>query len=372
MAAGAAIGALGAGSLLGSIVGRVINIAERLAGYEIATRVILPEYENLTLDKVVEAFVIDKKTRDELINLLNTNTGMRQTKAFVEFLKNFNLGIAKKSAIMGVVNPSWGHMTSQLLGAISWSFGFGWLSWVALSPILRSVISEPATSALEETFPTKYLSKADIEKLRRLGEIDIEKYREELRRLGYNDRAIAFYTILAQAERTQKERDLTKSELLRAYKKGLIDITTLRIQLKRLGYSEDEINILIELTEASSKLSKREERRELSRSLVLRAFRLGILSKEEALVRLRALGYTAEDAKLILETEEAKRKMDTRERDRDLTRTDILKAFELGIMSWDEAKQALMDLGYDESEADLLLTIRAMMVMRRGTGKVTG
>ena len=363
-----------AGPLLLAVLGKglidkFVGIIEREAGYLIATHLILPEYEKLTLPEIVKKFVKDKEAQDKLIELFRKDPGMRRTSDFIDFLKDFNLTIAKKSLQMGVISPTWGHQVSQLLNAVSWSFGFGWLSWVGLSPILNKIIAEPASNALDVTFPNRDITKAEAEKLYELGYYDQDGLQRKLKEMGYRDEAIKLILEKIKLESQKKEKDLSKSDILRAFKKGIITESDARAKLMELGYSTEEVDLLIRIYTVNRDVQKKEKKRDLTTSQVLRAYRLNLIERYEAERMLDKLGYDKEEIKILLDAEDLRKNVDKHEKHRDLTATQIAKAFLLGLISFEEAKDRLKHIGYDEDEAELLLSIYYLQHKSKDEGK---
>jgi len=377
-----AAGAIGAGaaaviafaSAVSRLTNDAISIAERGASYLIIKGTMEELKNKVDLDYMIDNIIADEQQRNEIKAIMHSKDKGMNALRFTEFLKDINFYVNDIALQAGVLHPYMGNVVSRQWSAISWAYGLGWLSWVALSPIMNKVVAEPTDRALDETFRTRFITRSDIDKLYKLGLIDIEAYKALLAKLGYSDEAIEKYVSVLTAEKTEKEKDLTKSEILRAYKKGILTATDARVQLRALGYSDDEINILLELYTVTAEVDKKTETKEVTKSTILRAYRYNVIDKEEAVSRLRELGYSDKDIEIMLSIEDARKRLDNREKDRDLTRSDILKGYELGLLTWDEAKELLIDLGYDESEAEYLLTIRTILVMKRagvGTTEAT-
>jgi len=351
------------------LIDKFIGIVEREAGYLIATHLILPEYEKLTLPEIVKRFVKDKDAQDKLLELFRNDPGMRRTSDFIDFLKEFNLTIAKKSLQMGVISPTWGHQTSQLLNAVSWSFGFGWLSWVGLSPILNKIIAEPASESLDETFPNKDITKSEAEKLYELGYFDEVGLQRKLKEMGYKDEAIKLILEKIKLESQKKEKDLSKSDILNAFKKGIITESDARTKLMQLGYSTEEIDLLIRVYTVNRDVQKKEKKRDLTTSQITRAYRLNLVERYEAERMLSRLGYDRDEIKILLDAEDLRKNVDKHEKNRDLTATQIAKAFLLGLISFEDAKDRLKQIGYDEDEAELILGIYYLQHKEKYEGK---
>ena len=291
----------GVGAVL-DIIQKIMGIMERMTGYIIANAIILPEYEKLTLSEITKQFIKNPEAQKKLEELFKDPEKLGRTEAFIEFLREFNLKIAKTSLAMGIVSPTWAYQTSQLLNAVAWSFGFGWLSWIGLSPILNNLVANPASTALQQTFPSKPATRSVVEYLYKHNIISKEQLVNYYIQEGYTDEAIQLFLKKLDEEKKEKPKDLTKTEILRAY-------------------------------------------------------RLKVLDRAEAKARLIALGYSDDEAELLLDLEDLRHQLDKKERNRDLTKSDILSALKLGLIQPQEAKDLLISIGYDEDEAEFLVML---------------
>lgn len=91
----------------------------------------------------------------------------------------------------------------------------------------------------------------------------------------------------------------------------------------------------------------------LTRVDLRRIYALGLIDDEELKARLMELGYTERDAELMLEFYKAYRMSP----EKDLTRSMIEKGYRYGELSREEAVKYLMKLGYDEYEANFIITL---------------
>ena len=91
----------------------------------------------------------------------------------------------------------------------------------------------------------------------------------------------------------------------------------------------------------------------LTRVDLRRIYQLGLISDEELVARLMEVGYTKADALKLLEFYKSLKV----EKEKDLTMSQILKLFRIGEITEEECKKMLMSLGYDEAEAEFLIAI---------------
>jgi len=91
----------------------------------------------------------------------------------------------------------------------------------------------------------------------------------------------------------------------------------------------------------------------LTRVDLRRIYEMGLISDEEVLARLMEYGYTRKDAELLLEWFKAE-KMPS---ERDLTKTEILKLYHYRFIDQEKAKELLKGLGYSDDEAEYLILL---------------
>ncbi len=99
----------------------------------------------------------------------------------------------------------------------------------------------------------------------------------------------------------------------------------------------------------------------LTRVDLRRLYVLGLIDDEELVARLMETGYTRDDAELLAQFY----KLYKTEQERDLTKSEILNAYEAKLVTRGEAKKRLMDIGYDEGEAEFILTLKDYEVYRK-------
>ena len=342
--------------IIAAVIYKIIGIAERKGAVEGAIKALEELYNAFTFDAVISN-ILDPDTAAKIIKLKREDKALQRLERFVNFLKWINWEFAKTSVIVGAISPSGGYAVTHLLNALSWSFGFGWLSWMGLSPVLRSTISDPAEQALMEEFRPRLITRAFTLSLLRSGLITKEQAKDILKKLGYSDEIIDVMIKSVTIEKTEKDKDLTKTDILRAYRRGIITEEEARKHLEELGYSPEEIDILLKLYKPAKEVTKKERTKDLTTGAILRAFRYGIIDRDEAITRLQEIKYDKEEAELLVRTEEARKRSRVHVRNRDLTLSMLRKALELGILTEAEVLEYLKQLGYSDEEAKIILEI---------------
>jgi len=91
----------------------------------------------------------------------------------------------------------------------------------------------------------KYISK--LEDLLESGWIDENDFRSNLSTLGIPDEEIDLRLQIISLERVPKRKKLTLSQITKAYKLGVIDLSTAVKKMRDLGYADEDIAILLQI-----------------------------------------------------------------------------------------------------------------------------
>ncbi|MEM2526046.1 MAG: hypothetical protein QXI49_07650 [Candidatus Methanomethylicaceae archaeon] len=187
------------------------------------------------------------------------------------------------------------------------------------------------------------------------GLISEDIVRRYLKAKGYDDLTISLILVSAKEERTEDDKKLAKNEVLTFFRYGLIDELEARNLLQSLGYDLNEIELFINFEKMRLTLGKKEVDKKLSKAEVLRAYRDKVISRIEAEELLSRLGYDSNEINILLQLAEQTKIKEKAERKKDIARSDILRAFRLGIITRELAKNMMTQLGFSEDEAEFIL-----------------
>jgi len=154
----------------------------------------------------------------------------------------------------------------------------------------------------------------------------------------------------------------TRVDVRRMYKVGVLDRNQVYRAYLDLGYNPEKaegMTVFTEIYSPPEDAIPEDEFKLLSRSIIERAYRVGKLTKAEATTRLMELGYTTEDIELLLSLVEAVAELDDTpdmlgEFRRDM-KAIIERAFERRVIGPEEALDMLVDLGFSSNEAEFIL-----------------
>jgi len=200
------------------------------------------------------------------------------------------------------------------------------------------------------------LTRVDVRRMYELGIFNEDDVFFSYIEAGYSERdaeALTEFTIL---QTISEEINKVRNELIEAYVDGAISIEELREYLKGLSINERAIEVLIAYAEwkKSNELRKK----------IIKAIRERFLDGD-----IDEVGVTEELAKWDFRVEEIRRYLDLwgeekRAKRRYLTKGEILKAYKKGIFDRKEAKRKLIQYGYTEEDAEVLLKLSEEYVLQ--------
>ncbi|MCD6094180.1 MAG: hypothetical protein J7J51_05285 [Candidatus Omnitrophica bacterium] len=379
-----AVGAIIATTAIGALSRRLLDSIQHAVGLAIFTQTFPEKLKEINIKSFKEEVL---KERAELVGPEAT------AENFAQWIREINLELIKWYGSIGLVDPYFAGIAKDVGMAYIWSYGFGWLSWAIMSPIIQYGITKP----LEDYYKLKYrpreltpsqvldawrrgiidrksaedflrrqgyseefikvlfdlekreLSRSELDRLYKYGLIDDRSYIQGLIKLGYKEEDAELMLSIIKGDRTEKERDLTKSEILSGYKAGIITKDDAMSLLTQLGYSPEEAEFLIALADAT----KRREEREFTISQISRLFKRGIISEKEAINYLTRIGYLPENASLLVELW----KKEAQPKPKILNLSTIKRAYLYNVIDAERALNELKDLGYSEDDAKLLISL---------------
>lgn len=140
---------------------------------------------------------------------------------------------------------------------------------------------------------------------------------------------------------------LTRVDLRRIYELGLISDDELLARLMELGYSKKDAELMLEFYKAY----KHSANRDLTVSMTLKAYLRGLMTREDCKSYLQYLGYDEDEAELIISLEEEKMK---EERLDDAIDSAVYR-FSRGLIDEERLRLILTDLGLPEAEKELIV-----------------
>ena len=91
------------------------------------------------------------------------------------------------------------------------------------------------------------LTRVDARRMYETGVLDDEGYKRAMMDLGYTEENAELYLAWVNAEKPQKEKDLTETTIKKAYNTGLVTPEQYKQYLRRFGYDDEEAELIIAL-----------------------------------------------------------------------------------------------------------------------------
>lgn len=206
------------------------------------------------------------------------------------------------------------------------------------------------------------ITRVDVRRLHKLGLLDHAGLVDRYQRVGYNPEDAELLAQFTEQLNAQEGDDAlepfrtplrTRARTL--YLDRVISEQELRDTFASLGYTPEQVSAFVAEAEFVREADAAQEQRQAVRQLYVQ----GHIDTAGATSRLAALGYSPAEAAAIVEPwgplRELRELNEAERAERDLTRADVLGAYEDALLPKGETSDLLLALGYDTTEVDVLL-----------------
>lgn len=231
-----------------------------------------------------------------------------------------------------------------------------------LDTLLRALDIMPFWREKLKAIAYNPITRVDIRRLHKLGLLNHEQLVDRYRRIGYNPQdaeLLAQFTEKLNATDTNSDiepwRSNLRSHVLSLYESWTIGEAEAEQELKALGYSDAEAQAFTAGAEFIREAAVAKKIRAQAEKLYVS----GYWTLEHAVTRLVAMGFS--DAEINAQVsaweleKELKDDAEHRKAERDLTKAEIIGAYTDGIYGVEDATKHLRDMGYSADEAEVLL-----------------
>ena len=156
----------------------------------------------------------------------------------------------------------------------------------------------------------------------------------------------------------------TRVDVRRMYKLGVLNYDEMVRAYMDLGYDETKAKKLADFTvkyEMPDTDTKPEKYRQLSLSILQKAYRKGLIKKDELKKRLLELGYDEDEAQLIVDLTDLETTVDQTpdyyDTYQNTMKKMIVDAYSSGLLEVEKAKSLLQSIGITDTEIDYLMTV---------------
>jgi len=198
-------------------------------------------------------------------------------------------------------------------------------------------------AAISYNVPTR----VDLRRMYRAGVLTYDELVDYYEKLGYSPEDAQKICTWIKMDNIADERDLTKTEIAKAVQIGEITKEEATKILTDMGYSEDEADILVTTYISAGKT----EQRELTRTMIENSYRYGLITKSEAMNMLIGQGWSSQAAEQILKLVDLKKSLELKTLPFGYMR-DLYKE---GYIEEEEFRDYLAAEGYISEHIDLVI-----------------
>lgn len=169
---------------------------------------------------------------------------------------------------------------------------------------------------------------------------------------------VDIYERLIPVEEVEEERSLTKGDIAAALRKGILSAAETRGMLTGLGYSPEDADILVETNMPPAEEIEAELQRQLAKSDIKSAFNVGLIAAPETLARLQAIGYSPEDAAFLVNIFVAIAALKAVTKPKEAAKADIILAVKKGLLTQQDGYLMLLDLDFTPEASAFIIDVR--------------
>jgi hypothetical protein len=158
-------------------------------------------------------------------------------------------------------------------------------------------------------------------------------------------------------ERVTTEKNLTKAEIVKGVKKGTISRKEGEGLLVEMGYDAKEATFIMDINIPAGDTTTEVKQRELTKSDIINAYKLGQIDEADVVSGLMSIRYSEDDANFLLSLTNATLEKIEEVKERNLTKADIIKGVKNGVISQEEGYTMLINIGYSDEDSNFILSV---------------
>jgi len=239
------------------------------------------------------------------------------------------------------VHPEWRQVIDMYhRGELTFADISQWYKLVEIPPYWRDKLT-----AISWDLPNRI----ETRMMARYGLVDKTWLVKHLEKVGLHEdyRGIAADFMLAMGIRL---------DISSRYSKGWLTREEVETEIATFGLSEDIADRLYKWIVKNVGGDRVAKERDLTKTDILKGIRKGVVSVDEGKELLGDLGYEAEEIDFIVDASiTISEDIPEVVKERDLTKTDILSAIKKEVVSIETGRSMLVGMGYDQAETDILI-----------------
>lgn len=261
-------------------------------------------------------------------------------RAFHGFMISLNLSSGIASTVIEAASAGAIKGAGKMVDQMYWSLGLGFLGWQTLAPLLTSGLQPGLNRYYKRLYRPQRFAASDLRDLYALGQVDKNAVYEEGRNEGWRDQDLDQWIKLAF-------RTLAQGDIWDAYHKGFIDQDEAVKRLRILGYDPDDIPLLFKLNPAPEV----SDGHAFSVATARTAYKDQLLSKSQLTTILKGLRYTDLEINTLIAVDDLAIASNVKS----LSIGQIKSAWADNVVNDTEARHYMSTEGLDSSQQDILL-----------------
>jgi len=193
-------------------------------------------------------------------------------------------------------------------------------------------------------------TRVDVRRMWDMRTIDEEQLRKAYRAVGYYDEQLEGMVLWTKVY-------VAFPDLVARWKNGWITLDDVRAQLTGLGMPSARVEELIETKVKTAQPERIAGERELTKSDIYKGIKADRITRAQGVDLLMDLGFDEDEADILLDTNVPEDVTDKVVAQRELTKADILKGLKTEVITREEAGTRLLELRYSPADAEFLLKI---------------
>lgn len=220
----------------------------------------------------------------------------------------------------------------------------GVISQDELQMLLRAADVMPFWRSKLTAISYNPLTRVDVRRMYALGVLDEEGVTKAYKDLGYNDINAQLMTEFTVKYTTQSEKELTKTDIINLYKDHGIDTEEALKKLQAIGYTKDNADLLLYKADYEMYRSYKNDIIKYVES----GYVAGKLSQGDVISKLGKLDLPSDQINYLINSWDTKRDNKVKT----LTLDNLKAFFKSNIINTNELRSELKELGYNEQDVD--------------------
>ena len=273
-----------------------------------------------------------------------TPEDVQDPRAFIRRFHGTMLGMSLApgmlSTLMEALSLGQVDTPAEVMKSIYWNFGFGFMGWQTIAPLMTAGMLRHLERYYNEKFRPQNFSASELRDLFALGEINEDRFKKEAAQLGWSDDDYLLWRRLAF-------RNLSEGDIHAALKTKLITEEQWMVRLRALGFDPSDFKLLYDLNITEDV----DEAKTVTLSTAKAALREGLMGEAEFRTILSELGKNEREIELLLNLQREQAEQDLKR----LTVAQIRSAWEENVLGDNEASHWLAENHFGPTEIALLM-----------------